>query len=145
LREGAKKMGMSEATALKVNQFEAATAWMWIPTDRGHMDFRVVIIRVDPTHVYGFRFFLPKGTMSRMLSAVEDSTVSSFAVMTPREAAQIKPQRVRIVTTKKGDTVEGLARQMDFETLAVQRFQVLNGLTERGKLKAGTRVKIVTE
>ena len=45
----------------------------------------------------------------------------------------------------KGDTVEKLATRMDFETLAVQRFQVINGLTIGGKLKAGTRVKIVTE
>jgi predicted Zn-dependent protease len=142
---GAKKMGMAQATPLKLNQFEAATAWMWVPTDRGHMDFRVVLIRVDPARVYGFRFILPKGTMSSMLSAVEQTTLSSFATMTAKEAAQIKPQRVKVVTTAKGDTVEGLARRMDFATLQLQRFQVLNGLTGGGKLKAGTRVKIVTE
>ncbi len=145
VREGAKKIGMSEATALKVNGFEAATAWVWVPTDRGHMDFRVVIFRVDPGHAYGFRFILPKGTMSATLSAIEQITLSSFATMTPKEAAQIKPQRIRVVTTVKGDTVEKLAKRMDFETLAVQRFQVINGLTIGGNLKAGTRVKIVTE
>jgi predicted Zn-dependent protease len=83
--------------------------------------------------------------MSSMLSAVEQTTLSSFATMTAKEAAQIKPQRVKVVTTAKGDTVEGLARRMDFATLQLQRFQVLNGLTGGGKLKAGTRVKIVTE
>ena len=145
VREGAKKMGLSDATPTKVGNFEAATAWGWIPSNRGQMDFRVVIIRIDPEHVYGFRFMLPKGTMSAILSGVEQATLSSFATMTPKEAAQIKPQRVNVITTVKGDTVEKLARRMDFETLQVERFQVLNGLISGGKLKTGTRVKIVTE
>ncbi len=145
VRQGARKMGISEATATKVNNREAATAWGWIPTNRGQMDFRIVVIRVDRDHAYRFRFILPKGSMSAILSAVEQTMLSSFATMTAKEAAQIKPQRIRVVTVAKGDTVESLAKRMDFETLVVQRFQVLNGLTSGGKLKVGTRVKVVTE
>ncbi len=145
VRQGARKMGISEATATKVKNFEAATAWGWVPTNRGQMDFRIVVIRVDRDHAYRFRFILPKGSMSAILSAVEQTMLSSFATMTAKEAAQIKPQRIRVVTVAKGDTVESLAKRMDFETLVVQRFQVLNGLTSGGKLKVGTRVKIVTE
>ena len=145
VREGAKKMGLSEATATKVGNFEAATAWGWVPTNRGQVDFRVVVFRIDRDRAYGFRFILPKGSMSALLSAVEQATLSSFATITAKEAAQIKPQKLRVLTTVKGDTVEKLARRMDFETLVVPRFQVLNGLTIGGRLKAGTRVKIVTE
>ena len=145
VREGARKMGISDATATKVNNFEAATAWGWIPTDRGQMDFRIVVIRVDADHVYRFGFILPKGSMSAMLSALEQTTLSSLATMTTKEAAQIKPQRIRVVTSAKGDTVEQLAKRMDFETFALRRFQVLNGLTGGGKLKAKTRLKIVVE
>ncbi len=83
--------------------------------------------------------------MGAMLSAIEQTTLSSFAILTPKEAAQIKPQKIRVISTVKGDTVEKLASRMDFETVVLQRFQVLNGLTFSGKLKAGTRVKIVTE
>ena len=145
VRQGARKMGISEATATKVKNFEAATAWGWVPTNRGQMDFRIVVIRVDRDHAYRFRFILPKGSMSAILSAVEQTMLSSFATMTAKEAAQIEPQRIRVVTVAKGDTVESLAKRMDFETLVLQRFQVLNGLTSSGKLKAGTRVKIVTQ
>jgi len=145
VRQGAKKMGLSKAIATRVGNFEAATAWGWVPTNRGQMDFRVVVFRIDSDHAYGFRFILPNGTMSAMLSAVEQATLSSFATMTAKEAAQVRPQKLRVITTVKGDTVEKLARRMDFETLVVQRFQVLNGLTIGGKLKAGTRVKVVTE
>jgi predicted Zn-dependent protease len=145
VRQGAKKMGLSEATATKVGSFEAATAWGWVPTNRGQMDFRIVVFRVDREHAYGFRFVLPRGSMGAMLSAIEQTTLSSFAILTPKEAAQIKPQKIRVISTVKGDTVEKLASRMDFETLVLQRFQVLNGLTFSGKLKAGTRVKIVTE
>ena len=145
VRQGARKMGISEATATKVKNFEAATAWGWVPTNRGQMDFRIVVIRVDRDHAYRFRFILPKGSMSAILSAVEQTMLSSFATMTAKEAAQIKPQRIRVVTVAKGNTVESLAKRMDFETLVVQRFQVLNGLTSGGKLKVGTRVKIVTQ
>lgn len=145
VKQGAKKMGLGEATPTKVGKFEAATAWGWIPTNRGQLDFRVVLFRVDSEHVYGFRFILPTGTMSPILSAVEQTTLSSFATMTAKEAAQIKPQRVRVISTVKGDTVEKLAKRMDFETLRLQRFQVMNGLVITGKLNSGMRVKLITE
>ena len=65
VREGAKKIGMSEATALKVNGFEAATAWVWVPTDRGHMDFRVVIFRVIRVTPMDFVLFCPRARCPR--------------------------------------------------------------------------------
>ncbi|HVN27020.1 MAG TPA: M48 family metalloprotease [Candidatus Binataceae bacterium] len=145
VRQGAKQAGFGEPAALKVGSFEAATTWALVPTDRGQMSFRIVVVRVAPDRVYRFRFILPKKNLSSKLTSVEQSTLDSFATMTPKEAAQIKPQRVRVVTTQKGDTVEILAARMDFETYKLQRFQVLNGLVITGKLKAGVRVKIVIE
>lgn len=145
LGQGARKMGLGEASAIKVDSYEAATAWGLVPTNRGQMSFRIVALRVAPDRVYRFRFILPKKSLSATLSPDEQSILASFATMTTKEAAQIKPQRMRVVTTVKGDTVEKLADRMDFETLKLQRFQVLNGLVITGKLKTGTRVKIVTE
>lgn len=65
-----------------------------------------------------------------------------------REAIRLCTYRFaawRIATVAKGDTVDSLAKRMDFETFVLQRLQVLNGLTVFGKLKVGTRMKIVIE
>ena len=53
-------------------------------------------------------------------------------------------KRIRIVTVKAGDTIDGLARQMAVTTLKRERFMTLNALDDDATLKPGRLVKIVT-
>jgi predicted Zn-dependent protease len=71
-------------------------------------------------------------------------TVNSLARMTEREAAAIKPYRIRLVTVRAGDTPVALAKQMAYSDRQLERFLVLNGLPSTARLNPGTRVKLVT-
>jgi len=75
----------------------------------------------------------------------EWDTARGKAILTAAEAAVLKPLRVRVVTVKKGDSIETLADRMAFERYRTERICVLNGLETNAKLVAGQRVKIVTE
>lgn len=72
------------------------------------------------------------------------SLVSSVAPLSAVEAAAIRGKRLRIVTVKAGDTVDGLARQMAYPSFQRERFLTLNGLAANATLRPGTLVKIVT-
>ena len=69
----------------------------------------------------------------------------SFRKLSDKEAAALKPYRLRVVTVKAGDTVQSLAAKMPFETANVDRFLVLNGLESGARLTPGQRVKIIRE
>lgn len=71
------------------------------------------------------------------------ATADSFERLTAAEAAELKPQRVRLVTVNEGDTVDTFARQMAVDALPRETFITLNGL-DRGQILApGERVKII--
>jgi len=70
--------------------------------------------------------------------------IQSMARMTDKEAADVKPRRLRVVTVKKGDTVATLSKRMAFADYQTDRFLVLNALATNATLKPGQKVKIVT-
>jgi len=53
-------------------------------------------------------------------------------------------KRIRIVTVKRGDTIDSLARQMAYDTLQRDRFMTLNAIEDEAQLTPGHLVKIVT-
>ena len=65
--------------------------------------------------------------------------------MTSAEIAQARPQRLKVVEVKPGDTVEKFAHRMASSDRAAERFRVLNGLEPGDRLKSGSEVKIVVE
>ena len=93
--------------------------------------------------VYRFIFAARERTAQADRSFRE--AVSTFRRMSLREAAQVKPTRVAVVTVGARDTVDSLAKRMAVPDHALETFRVLNGLTREDKLKPGERVKIVVE
>ena len=71
--------------------------------------------------------------------------MNSFRRLSEREAAALRPLRVRVVAVEPGETVDSLAARMAFEDFRSERFRVLNGLTPGARLRTGQLVKIVTE
>lgn len=53
-------------------------------------------------------------------------------------------KRIRIVTVKAGDTIDGFARQMAVDDLPRDRFMTLNALDDEAQLRPGRLVKVVT-
>jgi predicted Zn-dependent protease len=121
-----------------INGFPAATA----SATGDQWSFRLYALRVN-TEVYRF-IYAAKARTPESDRAFRDS-VATFRQLSPAEAAQAKPLRLRIITVAPGDTVERLASRMALIDRQVERFRVLNGLEPGDRLKPGAQVKIVVE
>lgn len=69
--------------------------------------------------------------------------VHSFRRLSEREAAILRPRRLRVVTMAKGDTPEKLAQRMAVDEFPLETFLALNGLKSGVKLEPGSKMKIV--
>jgi predicted Zn-dependent protease len=106
-------------------------------------DFDVTVIRSGP-QIYRFLTAVPKGNIAA-LEATANQLRGSFRRMSPTEAANLKPLRIRVVVVKPGDTLQTLADKMLGTDRKVELFRLLNGLPIAASLKPGDRVKIVAE
>jgi predicted Zn-dependent protease len=140
----ARDVRLQDLQAIDVNGLEAATAWTRIDTRQGEADFRLVAIRVDRNAIYRFLFVTPS-KLSASLSAPLRRTTYSFRRLNSQELAELRPYRLDIYRVKSGDTPGRIARRMPLGDQSLDQFQVLNGLREGEPLRAGQRVKIVTD
>ncbi len=82
-------------------------------------------------------------TIAPVNSAPFTSMYDSVARLTDKQAADIKPRKLRVVTVGKSDTVASLSARMAYKSYQTERFLALNGLTSASTLSPGQRVKIV--
>jgi predicted Zn-dependent protease len=123
---------------IKLGELTAATA-----TAKGDpWTFRLYAVRFNG-QVY--RFIFATKTPSAEADRQFRESVATFRRLSPAEAQQAKPLRLKIVTVKAGDTVEKLAGRMALIDRQAERFRVLNGLGPGDQLKPGEQVKIVVE
>lgn len=123
----------------RVNGLEAASATVPVQVDRRVYDALLVAVRMDGK-LYRLTGLAPRGSgmIPSMARAAE-----SFRRMTRAEKADLKRRRIQVVTVRRGDTVAKLARRMNTETLAEDRFRVLNGLAPGEEVQRGQRVKLI--
>jgi predicted Zn-dependent protease len=121
-----------------VNGFPAAMA-----TARGKdWSFRLFAVRFG-SDVY--RFIFAAKTMTAPADRSFRESIDSFHRMTLKEAAEVRPLHLKIVTVGPNDTVQTLAHRMAIADHRLERFQVLNGLGAHDRVKPGTKVKMVVE
>jgi len=128
----------SSIRPLTINGQEAATA-------RAHSqvwDFDIVVIMAG-SHIYRFLTAAPKGATS--LREISQNTAGSFKILSAAEIAALKPLRIRIVTVKSGESVAALAARMKGVDHHEEFFRLINALPPNAIVRAGTRVKIITE
>lgn len=121
-----------------VNGLKAATA-----TAIGDQwSFRLYAVRVDRDF---YRFVFAYKDRTQQIDQTARDTVSSFRRMTIAEIKAAKPLRLKIITFRRGDSVERLASRMPVPDHAIERFRVLNGLDARQSPKPGDRIKVVAD
>ncbi len=104
--------------------------------------FRLAAVRVGGTT---YRLVLAAPPANGELERAFRHTLDSLREITPTEARELRPLRLRIVTAREGDTVEGLAHAMSGVDRPLERFLTLNGLVRGAPVKAGDLYKVITE
>ena len=130
---------LSRVTPRRINGLEAASGYLPVQVNGKAFDAMLTAIRLDGK-LYRLTGLVPRG--SGLMGQVERAA-QSFRSLSPREARQLKPQRIDIVRVRRGDTVAGLARRMNVDSFHEERFRVLNGLGPSDRLSSGQRVKII--
>jgi len=123
---------------ITVNGFPAATA----TASGDQWSFRLYALRFG-SDVYRF-IFATKNKSAQADRSFHDA-VMSFRRMSLKEASEIRPLRVKVVTVAAGDTPEKLAREMAVPDRPLEVFRVINGLSASDRLTPGEPVKVVVE
>ena len=121
-----------------INGFPAASA-----TAGGEgWTFRLFAVRFG-SDVY--RFIYAAKTMTPDVDRGFRESIESFRRMGVKEAAEVRPLHIKIVSVGARDTVERLARRMATADHPVDRFRALNGLGPHDTVKPGQKVKLAVD
>ena len=130
---------LSRITPTRINGLEAAVGYLPVQVQNQTFDTMLVAIRMDGA-LYRLTGLAPRG--SGLMPSMEQAA-ETFRRLSRAEARRLKSAKIDVVTVRRGDTVASLARRMNVDQLAEDRFRVLNGLEPGERLQAGQRVKIV--
>jgi predicted Zn-dependent protease len=127
------------ARRFQVNGIDAASATAGANTQSGPVDVTVIAYAADAKTAYHFMLVTAQGSGTGPFQ----SLVDSFRRLSASEAAAIKPQRIKVVTVGRADTLATLAARMAYPTMQLERFRVLNALTPDAALRPGQKIKLV--
>ncbi|WP_254475020.1 M48 family metalloprotease [Bartonella sp. B1098] len=104
--------------------------------------FDVVVILFN-NHI--FRFLTAAPYNSQNFAEIAQKTIQSFHPLSTLELKKINPLKISIVRVKQGENVANLANKMQDTPNKEKLFRILNALSPTQTLRAGTKVKIITE
>ncbi|WP_175868557.1 M48 family metalloprotease [Bartonella gabonensis] len=104
--------------------------------------FDVVVILFN-NHI--FRFLTASPHNSQNFAEIAQKTVQSFHPLSTLELKKLKPLKISVVRVKQGENVANLANKMQHTPDKEKLFRILNALSPTQTLRAGTKVKIITE
>jgi predicted Zn-dependent protease len=104
--------------------------------------FRVAVIRVGGEV---FRLIFAARALNEEVDRKFTASIETFRKLTPEETARLRPQRLSVVATGAGDSVDSLAARMAVGDRARDQFLLLNGLADASAFKPGERYKIVVD
>lgn len=136
---GEQSLAVGSVQRTTVNGLPAAYASARASTQSGQVAVTVFAYQFDSNTAYHFVTLTPVNA-----SGTFDSLFGSLRRLSASEASAIRARKIEVVTVARGQTAATLASRMAYDTLKLERFQVLNGLRAGEALTPGQRVKIVT-
>ena len=121
--------------------YDGAIGFGNIENDRQTIQGGFAIVRAPDDNIY--RFAMLSGKMTRQLERDLEDTAESLRLLSKSDVRKLKPQRVEVVTVRRGDTIDSLAERMDVENNPRDYFITMNGLDRGRELRTGDQVKIV--
>lgn len=108
----------------------------------GNADTRVAVVFRD-RRVYQIFAAGKDANLFKRYDPLFVETARSIRKLKNSELALTEPKRLKIVTAKKGDTFESLAKQSNIEHHAADQLRLLNGMFPDGQPEPGQKIKIV--
>lgn len=134
---------LSNAENINVNGMGAATAQFQGQVNGQPMTIRVMAIEWGQGRFARFQVAIPKQISSQSLEALKTATYS-FRSLKESEKRNLKPARIRVITSDFGDTAEKLAgRQVFTDGYSLERFRLLNAMGPNEGVMAGRQYKLV--
>lgn len=124
--------------ATTVNGNEAAVA----RARADNWQFDITVIRAGGQ---AYRLLTAAPASASNLEMIAGTVRDSFRFLSASERAALKPLRIRIISTRSGDTVASLSNQMVGVDRKEDLFRVLNELPAGAAISPGQHVKIVTD
>ncbi len=121
-----------------VNGIPAAYGVVRANTSDGARDIVVFAYAWAPGQAFHFTTISQAGQ-----AAVFDPMFSSMRRITIGEAGAVRARRLVVVTVKKGDTQESLARRMAYDDRPLDRLRVLNAISAQSTLVPGAKIKLI--
>ena len=109
-----------------------------VQTREGFVDLSFAAYEGPGGSAYHFVMAAPAGSADSVARLF-----SSFRLLSPQEAASLRPRVIRVVAAAPGETLQTLARRMASEH-PLDRLLMLNARAADQPLKPGERLKIVT-
>ena len=128
---------------IEVNGLRGVTVQGRVSSRDGPRDVRLVAVRTDHEKIFRLAF-ITKPSETQRLSTELRRTTYSFRRLSVKEAADIRPLRVRITTAKSGDTAASLAKRYPFERFKQEWFQLLNNMEPGDKIRPGQKLKMIS-
>lgn len=141
-RDWAREVRVQDLRRTTINGIQAAMGWSRVQGRGGTQIVRALALRGDGTQVFRLRFVTSPKDASRFDKTYRD-VANSFSRLTPREAAEIKPYRLKVVAISPGDTVAKLSRGLPEGRFSEAIFRVLNDLAPNQRLPSSGNVKVV--
>ena len=122
-----------------VNGIQAFYASTNVQTQQsGVVTLMVFAYEWGPNQAFHFVTITPSNSMPF------ESMFESVTRLNDRQAADIKPRKIRVVTASRSDTVATLSSRMAYKNFQTERFLALNGMNASSTITSGQRLKIVT-
>ncbi|MBT6362586.1 MAG: LysM peptidoglycan-binding domain-containing protein [Rhodospirillaceae bacterium] len=138
----ASRLDLRGVENISINGLAAATGGNRLQLQSGVRDARLVAMRERPDVIYRFVFLTPPNRTGPLSTELRRTTYS-FQRISEREAKNLRPLRISVVTVRRGDTVESLAARLPVERFRVELFEALNGITRGQRLRPGQKVKLI--
>ena len=130
---------MQQPQHTQVNGLNASYVTTQANSGGQNVDVSVFAYQWDQNTAYSFIMLTPGGSGIGQFSQM----VGSLRRIAPNEAAVIRPRVIQVTTVRAGDTAQGLAGRMAYNSFQLERFTSLNALNPGERLIPGRKVKLV--
>ncbi len=138
------KSGIGSVENTTVNGMPAASVAFPGEVNGKKATIRVMAVQWAADRYARFQIAIPNGSNANLVNSLKTASYS-LRKLSNSEVQKLKPNTVRVIAAKSGESVSGLARRSAFSNLQEERFRVLNGLGQNDQLQAGRLYKVIVD